>query len=277
MATKFFGTISLVLIILAAPAAVADPFATTIYDSSGLVEGYDATTTLGSPTTSVYDSWEAADMDISMVYGAWGTDNVALFAPGGYVIVQFDTPVVNNPLNPYGADFIIFGNSAFLGQAGWVQADTDMASYAIAEGGAAFGVDAMSVSVSANGDDWLTFTSPLAGGLWPTQAYSAWDAQAGAWDHNSPADFTLPMNPNLTPEQFGGLTAVEALALYGGSGGGMAFDIGQLGLDEISFIRVDGPGVIDAFAKVSPVPEPATAAILLLGAAGILIRRRNRK
>ena len=193
MATKFFGTISLVIIILAAPAAVADPFATTVYDSSGLVEGYDATTTLGSPTTSVYDSWEAADMDVSMVYGAWGTDNVALFAPGGHVIVQFDTPVVNNPLNPYGADF------------------------------------------------------------------------------------TLPMNPNLTPEQFGGLTAVEALALYGGSGGGTAFDIGQLGLDEISFIRVDGPGVIDAFAKVSPVPEPATAAILLMGAAGIFIRRRNRK
>jgi len=274
---KVLRMLCFVMLLAAGAASSADPFAAVVVDSAGLADGYNAAAVLGAPTTSVYDSWAGADVDISMVYGPWGTDNVALFNPDGYVIVQFDTPVLNDPLHPYGADFIIFGNSAFMGQAGWVEPDTDMATYKIADGGAAFGADAMAVSVSANGADWFTFPDAIGGGLWPTQAWSAWDADAGAWDHSRPADFTLPMNPDLTQEQFGGLTVAEALALYGGSGGGTAFDIGELGLDEISFIKVEGPGVIDAFAKVSPVPEPTTVAILLVGTAGICLRRRIRK
>lgn len=34
-----------------------------------------------------------------------------LGSAGGYIIFRFDSPVINNPANPYGVDFTLFGNS----------------------------------------------------------------------------------------------------------------------------------------------------------------------
>ena len=34
--------------------------------------------------------------------------------PGGSVIVRFNSPVLNNPSNPFGLDFLIYGNSGFV-------------------------------------------------------------------------------------------------------------------------------------------------------------------
>jgi hypothetical protein len=263
---------SILLVLAAGVTAGASPYAVEVIDSSGLAEGYDASAVVGPPTRSLYDPWSQADIDISMVYGPWAADDIASFQPGGHVTIRFDSPVTDDPLHPYGADFIIFGNAAFVGASGWVEADTDMTAYMINETGAAFGVDAMTVSVSRDGTTWHAFASPPAGGYWPTQAYGAWEASAGAWDHGSPSNFMLPMNPDLTPADFAGLSVVEALALYEDSGGGTAFDIGALGLDEITYVRVDGPGVIDGFARV--VPEPAAALILMMGGAAAAVRRR---
>jgi len=157
-----------------------------------------------------------------------------------------------------------------------VEADTDMAAYRVNTSGSIFSQGAMKVSVSQDGQTWYTFDNgPLAGGYWPTQAYSRWDAANGRWDASSVSDFTRPMNPDLIPGDFGGISVADALALYDGSGGGTAFDIGQLGLDWIDYVRVEGEGNIDAFAAVSPVPEPASAAILLIGL-GMAIYRKLR-
>jgi len=266
----------MILIVSVGLAAYADPYAAQIVSSGGLVEGYqEAASALGSPTLSMYDPWSDADIDVSMVYGPWTADTIVSLAPGGHLTVRFDTPVTNDPNHWYGADFIIFGNAAFMGASGWVEHDTDMATYYINDTGAAFGVDAMTVSVSADGAVWHTFADPLAGGYWPTQAYAAWDADAAAWDHGSVSDFTKPMAPNLTPTDFADLSVVDALDLYAGSGGGTGFDIGALGLDSITYIKVEGPGVIDAFAKTAVVPEPATAALLVIGGAGLVLRRRR--
>jgi hypothetical protein len=210
-----------------------------------------------------------------MVYSPWTPSTIVSIEDGGHLTVKFDSPIINDPLNPYGKDFIVFGNSFFTGS-GWVQADTDMTQYTIKNGSGWF--EEAIVSVSADGQEWHTFSRPFADGLWPTQAYSAWDHENGSWDHSSPADFRLPMDPSLTPEDFSGLSVVDALVLYGNSAGGTAFDIGVLGLDEISYIRVEGNGVeVNAFASVRPVPEPATIGILLIGGLGLAFRRRIRK
>ena len=266
-------------IVVFAHCALAGPFATEVvsYANLGDPPYNDPAVALNQPTLTLYDPWAGANIGISMVYGTWTADTVVSIKDGGHLAVKFDQPVYNNPLNPYGLDFIVFGNSFFVGKSGWVEAGTDMATYRINSSGAVFGSgDGMTVSVSQDGSTWYTFTSHTAGLYWPTQAFARWDSAAGAWDQTAISDFTKPMNPNLTPAQFGNLTVVEALALYDGSGGGTAFDIGELGLDWIQYVKVEGAGNIDAFSAVSPVPEPATITILLLGA-GLAARRIRRR
>jgi hypothetical protein len=73
-----------------------------------------------------------------------------------------------------------------------------------------------------------------------------------------------------------GKTYTEILALYGGSGGGTGIDISVTGLSWIQYVKVyqdvtdTWSAEIDAFADVAP--EPATLALLVLGA-GVALRR----
>jgi len=39
-------------------------------------------------------------------------NSLSLGAYGGYVILGFNSPVINDPENPYGVDFIIYGNGS---------------------------------------------------------------------------------------------------------------------------------------------------------------------
>lgn len=52
--------------------------------------------------------WGTPSSANSIVGGVNGTLNLGAF--GGYVVFRFDSPVENNPDNPYGVDFTIFGN-----------------------------------------------------------------------------------------------------------------------------------------------------------------------
>ena len=46
---------------------------------------------------------------------------------GGYIVYKYDTPIVNDPRNPYGVDFVIYGNSFGNGghEPGYVQVSKD--------------------------------------------------------------------------------------------------------------------------------------------------------
>ena len=196
--------------------------------------------------------------------GAYGFDEFVSIGAGGSLTVRFDEPVVNDPLNPFGVDLLVFGNSFFTTSDFVTPRTTGISS----DGGI--------VEVSADGVLWFVAASG-ADGLFPTLGYldetSAFGGPAGSVQ----SDFTKPVNPNFAWQN---KTLSELIAGYDGSGGGLGVDIGALGLSQISFVRVSVPigssvdVEIDALSDVTAVPGPGGAAALLAGAAMLLLRRR---
>ncbi|MGI9013548.1 MAG: hypothetical protein ACR2GY_04780 [Phycisphaerales bacterium] len=197
----------------------------------------------------------------------FGLDEIVSIGSGGFLTVAFDTPVVDDPSNPFGIDLIIFANTAFI--------DSNYPNGIV---GGVFGDDGGTIEVSADGNRWFTIAGQPADDLFPTLGF----LDAGPYDDTRgvvPSRFTRPVNPSLTLNDFMGLSHAEVLALYDGSGGGSGVDIGSTGLSEISFVRIshagDGAIEIDAFADVLPVPGPAGAAVMLLFMCATRSRRRE--
>ena len=250
--------------------AHAIPYADSVvsYTSgTGILAGYNnANSALGSPTRSYTDP-----------YGTWGVDpfssayqaaELVSIGAGGSITVGFSSPILNHAANPYGLDFIIFGNS-FLQAPG---PNYDTADGQI--GGQSAG--STEVLVSADGVAFYRLNpalAPVADGFGPTDG-------AG--------DFGKPLNPSLTPVSFSGQQLAGVRSLYNGSGGGTAYDLAwaqdgsgnTINLSSISFVRVKflgatGTAEIDGFSAVTPVPEPSTFALAALAGLGFLIHRRR--
>jgi hypothetical protein len=182
--------------------------------------------------------------------------------PGGSLVVQFDPPIQNDPLNPFGIDLLVFGSAGLIYDSG------------VASG--MFSVGNGIIEVSADGNTWHTISGVLADALYPTLGYlditEPWPSNPG----NVLSDFTRPVDPSFSPQ---GKTLQEILAAYAGSGGGTGVDIGLAGLSSASFVRISHPGAgetvhIDAFSRVTPIPAPAGAAIVTIGSLALLRRRR---
>lgn len=222
-------------------------FGNSPYDSPGAV--------LGKPTTDV--SYWGDEFKVKLVEPAYGYDPydnkvITTLNNGADIVVKFDHHVMNDSANPYGIDFIVFGNSFFVGN-GYVNDSTNMSTYMLTNPASCFSEN-VTVSVSQYGETWYTFNSgPYADNLFPTQAYQ-WDNTSYDWT-DTEMDFTKPVDPSLTLSDFNGISAASAIALYNGSGGGTGFDLADLGgdLDWIQYVRVTGyGGEIDAFADVAP-------------------------
>jgi hypothetical protein len=181
-------------------------------------------------------------------------EQVVSIGAGGSLTVQFDTPIANEPSNPYGLDFNIFGNSGFVIINGDYTGGgiTDGSLYGSNEGGFT------RVSISSDGLNYYqldTALAPTVDQLFPTDG-------AG--------EFHISVDPSLGNASFDGLGIDGIRALYGGSGGGAGFDIswardsqGQpVELDSIRFVRVDvvsGICEIDGFAAVLGSSAPGVA------------------
>ncbi len=194
----------------------------------------------------------------------------------------------NDPDNPYGLDFIVYGNAFFAGGGSSVSDTTDHTSYTLS--GGAFTENVL-ISVSQDGETWYTYENgPYGDNLFPTNPW-VWDpdlyAETGNGWTDIENDYTLPVDPTLTSSDFAGLSSYEAMLLYAGSAGGTGFDLDDIydlygvELEWIQYIKVEGVsglsgGEIDAFADVAPVPVPAAVWLLGSGLLGLVgIRRRT--
>jgi len=210
------------------------PFGASPYD--------DPEAALGKPTTLIKRT-VGEIFACSLVYSAWQTapdDSklVVTLGIGSEIVAAFDHKVADDAANPYGIDFIVFGNSIFRAAGGeYLTPDTDMDDYMLRNP-----ADMMSewVTVSVAQDPngpWYSFANgPYADDLFPTNAF-AWDSEGDTWADEQ--DWLKPVDPNLGLSDFSGLSAADAIGLYDGSAGGTGFDLKWLSPDDYEALEID--------------------------------------
>jgi len=261
--------VALILLHFAATAAAydydANDFAAEVSYIQGAGVGYDwidlkdyndPYTALGRPTletTGDLNIGPEISMPVAPVYPAWRAFEVVTIGSGGELILRFNHPVGNDENNPYGIDFVIFGNARWRIEDGGAWGPESNPETVTVGGG--FYAEQGIVSVSQDGSDWYEFsTGPYADGFAPTAGYK-WDDVNDVWAEE--LDPTRPVDPNLTIADFEGNSVAEIIDAYDGSAGGTGFDIGTLGLEWIQYVRIEDdplmPGTpeIDAIADVS--------------------------
>jgi hypothetical protein len=259
-------------LVLASLAAAVSPIAFGQYaggvvsytPGTGAAAGFDqAGAALGEPSRATAHEFGGPVDPFNPPF--LNTQLVSIGASGSLTL-EFAAPIRNDPTHAFGMDFVVYGNAGFI-FSDFAAGKTD---------GTLFGADATATRVSVSADNVTyyaldTVQAPRIDGYFPTDG-------AGL--------FGQPVNPALAnAAAFDGLTLDGIRALYAGSAGGAGFDIawardGQgnaVALDDIRFVRLEvlsGHAEIDGIAAV---PEPGTMALLALGAAGLLLRKRSTK
>lgn len=242
-------------------AEVPSPYAAALVDYQGpFGEGAYSypEAVLGKPATQFKDGAGVTSrvkvVEPAYVYGLDDEPLITTLNAGSYITVRFDHKVLDDSENPYGIDFIVFGNSFFSTGGITVNDDSDMNETPLNGSG---WFEKVTVSVSQDGETWYTYNDgPYGDAIFPTQAYQ-WDEENNQWT-DTEMDWTRPVNPSLTLEDFEGKTAAGAIAMYKGSAGGTGFDLSESGYEWIQYIKVRGlegefaEGEIDAFADVAP-------------------------
>ena len=271
-------------VFLLAGTAQAAIFATELVSHSASLDGSgwynDPNDLLGKPTTTI-PGWPSGTSKVSLVEPAWGDNAITTFNEGDWATVKFDHRVTDDANNPYGLDFIVYGNAFFAGSGGFVDQSTDHTEFTI-DGG--IFAEPLKISVSQNGSDWYTYDNgPYGDDYYPTNPwvwdYDLWLNEENGWT-DTENDYAKPVNPNLTAADFAG-SSYGAMLLYDGSAGGTGFDLAESGFEWIEYIKVEGVsgfagGEIDAFADVAAVPIPGAVWLLgsgLLALVGIKRRR----
>lgn len=238
------------------------------FDAPSGIPFNDPSRALGRPTVDTTgDGWDLPPEEIAPVvpvYPAFRAFELVSTGVAGRLIVKFDRPVTNDPRNPYGADFIIFGNASHIldWQTPWTNGDPNLTTV-FDPGGF---IEPGTVSVSQDGAIWHTFSrdsgphadpegsyagtdGPYADVFAPTlgRVYdpSVPDDSLGAWNlwWSLPTDPTLPLDPRLKWVDFQFSTVAEIAQIYEDSAGGTGFDLDWLevpGLDWIQYVRIEG-------------------------------------
>jgi len=220
---------------------------------TGFATGYTNTTAaLGAPTLG---------NGVSPFDPPYSQNQLVSIGAGGEITLQMSTPILNNPSDPFGINFIVFGNEFFAQN---TNGNVSSLYYHAAS---------TLVQVSSDGVTWYTLNpslAPQAGQLFPT---------------DGSGNPQLAVNPSLTAASFTGLSLAGIESLYAGSAGGTGYDLAwaqdaqsnAVNVVKADYVRIEvQSGVLDLDA-VSAVPEPATWALSALGAISFgLIRRSMR-
>jgi hypothetical protein len=188
----------LACLLIAGSARGAGDFATKVlaWDGAGGVIGYNATpgNALGPPSTAATP-------------GVPDNSSLFSFGWGGYLTLGFDHPISDDPRHPGGYDFIVFGNSLYLGG--------DETSPHREPGYVEVGVDSTGQHSYGDGSKvvwyWLKgtpapnsiagFPIPLPSADSTVVGYADCTPTDGAGDPTYPDD---PFTPGITPGSAGG-------------------------------------------------------------------------
>jgi hypothetical protein len=248
--------LSFVLAGLFAPVIAHSQFASGV---SSYVQGSGADPSYNDPTAAL----GAPSQVTPGLYGGpvdpfdppYLSSQIVGLGAGGSLTLHFDTPILN-AAHAYGVDFIIFGHSGFNITNG------DYAGGGITDGSFFTGGTSLSrISVSADGTNFYTLNPSLArqiDGLYPT---------------DGSGDPLAAVNPALTQSAFAGDGLAGIRSLYGGSAGGMGFDLSMaqdgfgnpVSMPFANFVRIDVLSDVAYIDAVSVVPEPGGWALVMLG------------
>ncbi|MCX8066154.1 MAG: hypothetical protein N3G21_13460 [Candidatus Hydrogenedentes bacterium] len=168
-----------------------------------------------------------------------------------YIIVKFNTPIKNDPLNPNGYDFIVYSNAFWVGG----NPNKKFVEPGLVE---------LSKDVNNNGlpdDPWYVIPGSLglSRGIFPDGIRGNSPKIAGVVESSGDSEALwgyVDLSPTMPPYKDNYLRADNPLkvGIDFGTGGGDAFDISwavdefgnPVNLDEISFIRVSTiPNILD--------------------------------
>ncbi len=275
-----------------APTYAESPYGYEVVESFTLEKSplyNQASNVLGHPTMGIFTSsstYGDSGSTINPAYPAWSGGRLLSLVGDddegtpGFVTIKFDHDVLDDPNNPFGIDFLVFGNAFGVRDSDEnIQLTTDPLTVSFTGKGS---YENALVEVSQDGETWYAYEKgPYADSFMPTLGY-LYDPAApdtGLFNGNlywgRAARATRPVNPACSFSSFSGLNLAQVCQRYDGSAGGTGFDLAELPLPEngngvkwIRYVRIScveesndegdfGYNVpeIDAVADVAPVSD----------------------
>lgn len=234
--------------------------------------------TWGGPITPANPAWMANEL---LTLKSDGDDEDAEIGDDdgpGYVTIKFDHDVIDDPANPFGLDFIVFGNAmCTLTSSDYIYESGDPRGQKCKGTGNPEGTK---VEVSQDGKTWYTSDvwgysdafAPTLGYLYePDKADPLLFAGNKYWGRAASA--TRPVNPNVDFTNTANLSVADVCNYYNGSAGGRGYDL-ALAKDEsgnelpakngrkwIRYVRISGVYVDDNGEGDSGFTEPEVDAV----------------
>jgi len=222
----------------------------------------DPVAALGRPTVdTTYLTDETAP--VVPVFPAQEDGELVSIGNGGHLVLKFGRKVYDDINNPYGIDFIVFGNcfQKIGNDQEWINRDPTQ----IVIGTTSLNSEPGTVSVAQySSGPWYSYNDgPYADGFAPTlgRIFDTVDPDpnVGEWNlwWGEPTDPTKPVDPDMTTSDLSGKTVAQAAELYGVCAGGAGFDLHQSGFDWVRYIKIQNNNEyetpeIDAVTDVDP-------------------------